>query len=292
MLYNTEIILHGHDKNIWALLQCTCYPLAFTLDDCNILFPQIFHPDDGIEFVDKKSANVSLTIHVDDENDNPPSFVQMVILPDQGIYVSKDTSPNTLDPTNTSKLGGTEYRSPLLYVPENVTIGSPIIRLVARDPDDGRNAEITYNILGERGGPEPKRKSAVKRYFVMDSRSGEISVAGTLPAETDIVLEIGARDNGGLMDNVTVRVHVFDVNDNAPVFRQSWFSFDVPEGVYKRFEIGRIEATDADYGPNANVTYDLVPTSPYKNVKFDISRYFDVFCFCKFFTILELNMDD
>ncbi|OXU25849.1 hypothetical protein TSAR_005482 [Trichomalopsis sarcophagae] len=226
----------------------------------------------------KKSSNVSLTIHVDDENDNPPSFVQMVILPDQSIRVSKDKTDKDPAPTQLSSVTNSDYRSPLLYVPENVTIGVPIIRLVAHDPDDGRNAEITYNILSEIGGrtsfdSKTKSSSVVKRYFVMDSRSGEISVAGALPAETDIVLEIAARDHGGLMDYVTIHVHAFDVNDHAPVFKQSWYSFDVPEGNFKRFEIGRLEATDADFGDNANITYELVPTNLDKSVKFEVSRY-------------------
>lgn len=227
---------------------------------------------------EKKSSNVSLTIHVDDENDNPPSFVQMVILPDQGIRVSKDETDKDPAPTQLTSASNSDYRSPLLYVPENVTIGVPIIRLVARDPDDGRNSEITYNILSEIGGrtsfdSQTKVSSVVKRYFVMDSRSGEIAVAGALPAESDIVLEVAARDHGGLMDNVTIRVQVVDVNDHAPVFKQSWYSFDVPEGNFKRFELGRIEATDADHGENANITYELVPSNLDKSVKFDISRY-------------------
>ena len=225
---------------------------------------------------EKKSSNATLTIVVEDKNDNPPSFAQMVILPDQAIRVSKDDST---EPSATKLASSSiDQRSPLLYVPENVTVGSPIIRLVARDPDEGKNAEITYSILSEVSGQvasksKPKSGAPVKRYFVMDSRSGEISVAGALPAETDIVLDMIARDGGGLADNVTVRVRVFDVNDHAPVFKQSRYSFDVPEGTFKRMEIGRIEAVDADYGDNANVTYELFSTSSEPNVKFEISRY-------------------
>lgn len=209
---------------------------------------------------------------MDDENDNPPSFAQMVILPDQGIRVSKDEAPNSSkEPVPTRLTPGADYRSPQLYVPENVTIGAPIIRLVARDPDEGKNAEITYSILSEVGS---RRSSpVVRRYFVMDSRSGEISVAGTLPAETDFVLDVVARDPGELMDNVTVRIHVFDVNDHAPVFKQSWYSFDVPEGAFKRSEVGRIEAVDADFGDNANVTYEIIPIDPDRGSRFEITRY-------------------
>lgn len=206
---------------------------------------------------------------MDDENDNPPSFAQMVILPDQGIRVSKDPGSSKEAPS-TRLTPGTDYRSPQLYVPENVTIGAPIIRLVARDPDEGKNAEITYAILSESGTAS---SSVVRRYFVMDSRSGEISVAGSLPAETDIVLEVAAKDLGDLMDNVTVRIHVFDVNDHAPVFKQSWYSFDLPEGAYKRSEVGRIEAVDSDFGDNSNVTYEVIPIDPDRGSRFEITKY-------------------
>ncbi|CAB0038612.1 unnamed protein product, partial [Trichogramma brassicae] len=229
---------------------------------------------------EKKSSNASLTIHVDDENDNAPSFVQMVILPEQGIRVSKnDLSGTDLSPKKLNgSVGKVDERSPLLYVPENVTVGTPIIRLIARDLDAAGNAEITYAILSEvlsssKSTSNNNNVPPVKRYFVMDSRSGEISVAGALLAETDAVLEIVAKDGGGLRDRVVVKIHVFDVNDHAPVIKQSWYSFDVPEGTYKRLEIGRIEATDADHGANANLTYELLSTSDDRNVKFEISRY-------------------
>uniref|UniRef100_A0ABD2X656 Cadherin domain-containing protein n=1 Tax=Trichogramma kaykai TaxID=54128 RepID=A0ABD2X656_9HYME len=225
----------------------------------------------------KKWSNASLTIHVDDENDNSPSFVQMVILPDQGIRVSKnDLSGTDLSPKRLNGSGRVDERSPLLHVPENVTVGAPIIRLIARDLDAAGNAEITYGILSEVLSASRSTSNGnfpVKRYFVMDSRSGEISVAGAPPAETDAVLEIVAKDGGGLLDRVVVKIHVFDVNDHAPVFKQSWYTFDVPEGTYKRLEIGRIEAADADHGANANLTYELLSTGDDRNVKFEISRY-------------------
>lgn len=243
----------------------------------------LLHYTNEIDVPDKKSSNVSLSIHLEDENDNPPSFAQMVILPDQGIRVSKDElswNPDEASPTkltSSSDDNSDQRSSPLLYVPENVTIGAAIIRLLARDPDEGRNSEISYAILSEMGSrtffdAKSQSSAPVKRYFVMDSRSGEISVAGAPPAESDMVLEIVARDYHGLVDNVTVRIHVFDVNDHAPVFEQSWYTFDVPEGTFKRFQLGAVQANDADHGDNANVTYEIVPDTFDKSAKFEITR--------------------
>lgn len=51
---------------------------------------------------------------------------------------------------------------------------------------------------------------------------------------------------------------VIDVNDHAPVFEKPWYTFDISEGYYMHMVIGKIAATDEDYGDNANITYSLI----------------------------------
>lgn len=48
------------------------------------------------------------------------------------------------------------------------------------------------------------------------------------------------------------------MNDHAPVFEKPWYTFDISEGYYMHMVIGKIVATDEDYGDNANITYSLV----------------------------------
>lgn len=62
---------------------------------------------------------------------------------------------------------------------------------------------------------------------------------------------------------------VIDVNDHAPVFEKTWYTFDIIEGPYEDQELGEILATDEDYGQNANLTYSVRSTKP---VPFSITQ--------------------
>lgn len=238
------------------------------------------------------TSEARLRITVTDVNDNSPVFIRMIVLPEQGVRVSNeadteasfegnDVMADTAD--DTSGAGGDRAasgrRSPLLLVPENATIGAPIIRLLAEDRDEGTNAAITYSLVNETvSGDETVVESRLdttnRRYFHLDPRSAEISVARGLTAETNVRFLALAKDPGGLFDNITVRIHVVDVNDHPPSFDKSWYTFDVAEGTYKGYTLGRVRAVDADHGRNANVTYEL--TTRDDSGVGNVSRIFEV----------------
>lgn len=215
-----------------------------------------------------------------DANDNAPKFIRMVVLPDQGVRVSHDPNdsvevedgkaPQTID-------GG--RRSPLLLVPENTTIGVPIIRLLADDKDESANAAITYSLSNETtlNGVRSRRYDVTsRRYFHLDPRTAEISIARSLPPEKDIRLFVLARDSGGLSDNITVRIHVTDVNDHAPVFDKSWYTFDLAEGTYINHVVGEVRALDADFGANADLSYELITSHEDSKHIGNLSRSFNM----------------
>ncbi|XP_018361835.1 PREDICTED: cadherin-89D isoform X2 [Trachymyrmex cornetzi] len=228
----------------------------------------------------------TLRITVLDENDNPPKFIRMIVLPDQGVRVSYNPSDDTsaekdeiedveAQPENSDD----KRRSPLLLVPENTTIGVPIIRLLADDKDEGANAAITYSLGNETTSSRARSRrydATSRRYFHLDPRTAEISVARSLPPEKNIRLFILARDSDGLTDNITVRVHVTDVNDHAPVFDKSWYTFDVAEGTYSNYAIGTVQALDADFGENANLSYELITSHEDSKQVNNASRSFEV----------------
>ncbi|XP_015188290.1 PREDICTED: cadherin-89D [Polistes dominula] len=224
-------------------------------------------------------SSANLKIIVDDTNDNSPKFIRMIVLPDQGVKVSNQPDEESLMNKNNMEDSSSiennetlrrtnERKSPLLLVPENVTIGAPIIRLLAEDKDLGSNAEIIYSIQNETISGEINSTSIMskqskqdlisRRYFLLDSRNAEISVSRALPPERNVRLLVIAKDGGGLTDNITIRIHVVDVNDHAPVFDQSWYSFDIAEGTYMGHPIGTVRAIDSDYGINANVNYEII----------------------------------
>lgn len=54
-----------------------------------------------------------------------------------------------------------------------------------------------------------------------------------------------------------IRLNIDDVNDNAPVFGQTIYSFDVSEETPIGTTLGGISAQDPDTGANGEVTYSL-----------------------------------
>lgn len=221
-------------------------------------------------------SEAKLKIVVLDENDNSPVFLQMIIIPDQGVevlkYDQKRSEIALIDKKNTNissdvisttllnmrKRGNEKTVAPLLSLPEDMSIGTVILRLIADDKDIGDNAQIKYEMVSETYIPnEVISNSAIHvlHYFVIHSSTGEISVARSLPPESEFRLNISATDGGDLQDNVMIRLYIIDINDHAPIFKKSFYSFDAEEAQYSRTILGKVEATDMDFGQNANISY-------------------------------------
>ena len=88
-------------------------------------------------------ARTAVVINIDDVNDNKPAFV---------------SNP---------------YR---VSIPENIDIGSKVLRVFAEDLDNGRNGEVRYSLSP--GDPE------VKQNFDIDPNTGWITTKGALDRET------------------------------------------------------------------------------------------------------------
>ncbi|XP_038664548.1 LOW QUALITY PROTEIN: cadherin-7-like [Scyliorhinus canicula] len=138
-------------------------------------------------------------------------------------------------------------------VPEMSPDGTFVTQVTATDADDpsyGSHARIVYHIL--QGQP----------YFLVEPTTGVIRVA--LPdmdreAKEQHVVIIEAKDmaglKGGLSATTTVTVTLSDVNDNTPKFQHKLYHFSVPESSSVESTVGRIMATDADIGQNAEMDY-------------------------------------
>lgn len=195
----------------------------------------------------------------------------MVVLHDQDVEITESAVSSTQEQyTNISITGAdlrhtesvitmnfTEHRNlpPVVSILENTPVGTAVLRVLAGDRDAGINSTVTYKLTTE--SHFPTQRHSAKTYFTVQSQNGEVLVARTLLPETDFFLNITATDGGGLMDNMTVRIHVKDVNDHAPVFKKSWYNFDLEEGFHSGRIVGTIEATDADYGNNAKLIYGI-----------------------------------
>ncbi|KAM8768033.1 protocadherin Fat 3a isoform 4-T4 [Acanthopagrus schlegelii] len=165
------------------------------------------------------SSLVNVTITVLDINDNPPVF---------------------------------ERRDQLATVPEDVGVGTEVLRVYAASKDIGTNAEITYSI---RSGNEHGK-------FHINPLTGAIVVAQSLDYETcrDYFLTVEACDGGTppLSAITTVNINVTDVNDNAPMFSSDLYTAVVSEDAIIGESVVQLVAEDVDSQLNGAILYSII----------------------------------
>lgn len=142
-------------------------------------------------------------------------------------------------------------------ISESLQQGSSILQVFAADEDEGDNGLVLYEIN--------RRQSDPDRYFVMDMKSGIITLNRPLDYELKRVHElvVQARDNASHPEvtNAFVTIHVRDYNDNQPTMTIIFLSEDgsprISEGAQPGQYVARISVTDPDYGEYANVNVSL-----------------------------------
>ncbi|XP_053612955.1 protein dachsous isoform X2 [Plodia interpunctella] len=171
------------------------------------------------------SANLTLSVDVQDVNDNPPIF---------------------------------EHDSYTANVLESEAINTKILEIQAIDKDTGNNARITYRIASD-------NNSNNEEYFNVQATTGWVYLAKPLDRETTSKhrISIIASDNGipPLFAKTILIVNVIDANDNEPVFTKAAYEFKVEENLKAGAFVGTISASDADLGENAMVRYSLFPSN-------------------------------
>ncbi|XP_062380257.1 protocadherin gamma-A11-like [Sardina pilchardus] len=125
----------------------------------------------------------------------------------------------------------------------------------AHDVDVGQNAVTGYTL--ERNN-----------HFVLSANSNkdggkniELVLDKELDREQqqDVTLVLSAFDGGTPPRSGTVAIHVtvLDANDNAPVFSQEVYKASLPENAPLYSVVVKVSATDADEGPNGEVSYEF-----------------------------------
>lgn len=103
--------------------------------------------------------------------------------------------------------------------------GTSVVQVFANDKDEGNNSLITYSIL-----ESPDSHSG---WFQIDPHRGLVTTRAHVDCETDPVpkLTVVATDSGfpPLSSSATVFVTIHDVNDNEPIFEQSFYNVSLAE---------------------------------------------------------------
>lgn len=96
--------------------------------------------------------------------------------------------------------------------------------------------------------------------FSIDQTTGRLSCKPLDREKTSMYnLTVEARDSGSpyRSSTATVVVHVLDDNDNDPVFKEDTYSKAIPEDSPLGTSVLKVQATDADEGNNAQITYSI-----------------------------------
>ncbi|XP_023244632.1 protocadherin-like wing polarity protein stan isoform X2 [Centruroides sculpturatus] len=154
------------------------------------------------------SSSVSVTVYVEDINDNPPRF---------------------------------ESDKIKLFVPENSPIGWTVGEIKAYDPDEGPNADIQYSIVG---GADANSFTLVSR----PGEPAELTTRIELDYESvkkkyNVIIRASSPP---LRNDVDVEIWVKDVNDNGPVLNDFTILFNNYKNYFPVGPIGRVPAFDAD----------------------------------------------
>ncbi|XP_023854145.1 protocadherin-23 [Salvelinus sp. IW2-2015] len=170
------------------------------------------------------SSSTQLLVLLLDQNDNSPSFHRK------------------------------SYRASLA---EGLPAGAEVLRLEARDPDQGPNGEVTFSLAEDTLGA-----------FSVEPATGVIRTTRPLDRESraQYTFRAVATDGcarGPRSSATAVTVQVEDANDNAPVCTENpivgWVTVEtIPNKI-----VATVTAVDGDRGENGTVWFSLVENNPF-----------------------------
>ncbi|XP_034037715.1 protocadherin alpha-2-like [Thalassophryne amazonica] len=175
-----------------------------------------------------RSGSLQIIINVMDTNDNIPTF-------NKSLYKVR--------------------------IKENASPGTLVIKLNAKDLDDGINCKISYS-FSQHGNIDLSRK------FSINSDTGEISIKDTLDYEETPAYEIRvkATDEGQppRSGHAKVLIEVIDVNDNAPEIHVTSLMTPVKEDAELGAIVAFITVYDKDGGNNGMTNCNVIGSVPFK----------------------------
>ncbi|NWQ83286.1 PCDBF protein, partial [Columbina picui] len=221
--------------------------------DISYQFSQVSDQNDSPFLIDSASGEIKLTRALDFEA--AEKYELSVQASDGGgLSAICNVLVEVVDVNdNAPELVVSSFSSPL---PENALPGTVVALFAVRDRDSGANGKISCALEDQLSF---SLRPAYKNYYEL------VTVSALDREETArYILSVTAADAGSppLTTTQTFTVDISDVNDNAPVFNQTSYTMYVRENNVPTVLVGAVSAADADVGPNAKVTYSLLPAHP------------------------------
>ena len=189
---------------------------ALDREDQSFYNLEVLATDQASDPAKRKSSTAQVSIIITDINDNPPHFVT-------GDFV---------------------------IVPEDIPIGTVVMKVIAEDDDVERNSYVEYSLAPIPGDP-----------FIIGPVDGNIRVFGPLDRETilNYTLTVHATDKGNppQSSSMDILVQIADENDNDPVFKPASYHTSLVEGSPLGLEFLQVFATDIDDGENAMIQFSI-----------------------------------
>ncbi|XP_050925633.1 protocadherin gamma-A5-like [Lates calcarifer] len=139
-------------------------------------------------------------------------------------------------------------------IAEDSPSGTTVAIINVKDLDSGKNGKVDCSV---NSNIPFTIHSSLKNYYTLVTN-------GVLDRERnpDYNVTFTAVDEGRptLSTNKTITLRVSDVNDNAPVFEQSYYEANIMENNSPGLSVFSVKALDSDSGQNARVSYLLIDT--------------------------------
>uniref|UniRef100_A0A3P9PH91 FAT atypical cadherin 3 n=1 Tax=Poecilia reticulata TaxID=8081 RepID=A0A3P9PH91_POERE len=205
---------------------------------------------DGIFSIDPVTGIVILEKFLDRESRDSdfglPRYFIIIYFPIFLFVTQVDLTILVLDVNDNAPVF--QRRDYAVTVPEDVAMGTEVLRILATSADIGPNAEITYSI---RSGNE-LGKFNINGKLVADDLDFEVC--------KDYYITVEAWDNGNppLSTATMVVIELMDVNDNAPMFDQDIYNVLISEDASIGQTVTRVLAEDLDSQVNGRITYSIL----------------------------------
>ena len=103
-------------------------------------------------------------------------------------------------------------------------------------------------------------------YFQIETNVPTISTTKALDREAvgeyNLVVVAQDKDNQCHKSRTQVVIKVGDANDNSPKFTENPYQADIKENAQPGAVVETVQATDEDYGANAQITYSIISGNP------------------------------